>query len=160
MTGDPTKQVAAPTTDLETLILFPVEPQPDYIESSGRWHWPLPPQACFPGCCTSVVTASREWWEYAPSEAKPHPYAEGVRLRDNRWYWAVPSNLGGEGSFALRFATMWNDLLDSPSKHLLRYTNAQRFMYEADKEIADLKRKVEELENPSAHAAAGVTGHD
>jgi hypothetical protein len=36
-----------------------------------------------------VVTASREWWEYAPSEAKPHPLAEGVRLRD-AWYWAIP----------------------------------------------------------------------
>lgn len=67
-----------------------VEPQPDWIESSGRWRWPLPPRACFPGCCTSVVTASREWWEYAPSEAKPHPMAEGVRLRDDIWYWAIP----------------------------------------------------------------------
>ena len=28
------------------------------------------------------------------------------------------------------------------------------------KHIADLQRKIEELENPSAHAAAGVTGHD
>lgn len=66
-----------------------VEPQPGWIESSGRWCWPLPKAACFPGCCTEVVTASREWWEYAPSEAKPHPLAEGVRLRD-AWYWAIP----------------------------------------------------------------------
>jgi hypothetical protein len=72
------------------LRLIRVEPQPDYIESSGRWDWPLPEHARFPGCCTSVCTASREWWEYAPSEAKPHPYAEGVRLRDDVWYWAVP----------------------------------------------------------------------
>lgn len=72
------------------LFLVPVDPQPHYIESSGRWCWPLPPRACFPGCCTEVVTASREWWEYAPSEAKPHPHAEGVRLRDDLWYWAVP----------------------------------------------------------------------
>lgn len=28
------------------------------------------------------------------------------------------------------------------------------------KHIADLQRKIEEIENPSAHAAAGVTGHD
>lgn len=79
------------TADLKSLMLIPVEPQPDYIESSGRWHWPLPERALFPGCCTSVVTASREWWEYAPSEAKPHPFAEGVQLRDDRWYWAVPA---------------------------------------------------------------------
>ena len=72
------------------LKLIPVEPQPDYIESSGRWRWPLPEHAQFPGCCKDVVTASREWWEYAPTEAKPHPMAEGVMLRDNVWYWAVP----------------------------------------------------------------------
>lgn len=70
--------------------LIRVEPQPDYLESSGRWRWPLPPKAIFPNCCTEVVTASREWWEYAPSEAKPHPMAEAVQLRDDVWYWAVP----------------------------------------------------------------------
>lgn len=78
------------------LRLIRVEPQPTYIESSGRWNWPLPQQACFPGCCKSVVTASREWWEYAPSEAKPHPYAEGVRLRDDVWYWTVPMEMPNE----------------------------------------------------------------
>lgn len=72
------------------LILVPVEPQPTYIESSGRWLWPLPKRACVFGCSTNVVTGSREWWEYAPSEAKPHPFAEGVQLRDGVWYWAVP----------------------------------------------------------------------
>lgn len=72
------------------LKLIKVEPQPDWIESSGRWHWPLPDSARFPGCCTFVCTASREWWEYVPSEGKPHPMAEGVRLRD-AWYWAVPN---------------------------------------------------------------------
>ena len=70
--------------------LIPVEPQPNYIESSGRWRWPLPAHARFPDCCTEVVTASREWWEYAPSEAKPHPMAEAIMLRDNIWYWVVP----------------------------------------------------------------------
>lgn len=78
-------------TLLPPLILIPVDPQPTYIESSGRWCWPLPDAARFPGCCTEVVTASREWWEYAPSEAKPHPFAEGVLLRDDKWYWAIPT---------------------------------------------------------------------
>ena len=75
---------------MNELKLVPVEPQPDYIESSGRWRWPLPPQACFPGCSTDVVTASREWWEYAPSEAKPHPMSEAIEMRDGKWYWTVP----------------------------------------------------------------------
>lgn len=73
------------------MLLVPVEPAPTYIESSGRWKWPLPERARFPGCSTDVVTAFREWWEYAPSEAKPHPMAEAVQLRDSRWYWVLPS---------------------------------------------------------------------
>ena len=76
--------------------LIRVEPPPTFIESSGRWKWHLPPQARFPGCCEYVVTASREWWEYVPSEGKPHPMAVGVMLRDEQWYWAVPT----EESFA------------------------------------------------------------
>lgn len=80
--------MTAPSAKERSLVL--VEPQPTYIESSGRWKWELPERARFPGCCTAVVTASREWWEYAPSEAKPHPFAEGVMLRDGIWYWAAP----------------------------------------------------------------------
>jgi len=80
------------TLTSKKLLLVAVEPQPTWIDSSGRWHWSLPERARFPGCCTSVVTASREWWEYAPSEAKPHPMAEGVQLRDNLWYWAIPTD--------------------------------------------------------------------
>ena len=72
------------------LKLIPVEPQPNYIENSGRWIWPLPENAQCEGCSKDVVSASREWWEYVPSEAKPHPMAEAVMLRDNIWYWAVP----------------------------------------------------------------------
>lgn len=74
----------------QKMVLIRVEPQPSFIESSGRWKWPLPKHACFPGCCIDVVTASREWWEYTPSEARPHAMAEGVQLRDEVWYWAVP----------------------------------------------------------------------
>jgi len=73
------------------LRLVRVEPQPTFIESSGRWHWPLKRPHDNGGRCTSVVSASREWWEYVPSGAKPHPFAEGVRLRDDVWYWAIPA---------------------------------------------------------------------
>lgn len=73
------------------LRLVRVDPQPTFIENSGRWHWPLKPPHDNDGRCTSVVTASREWWEYVPSGAKPHPFAEGVRLRDDIWYWAIPA---------------------------------------------------------------------
>jgi hypothetical protein len=71
--------------------LIPVEPQPVFIKGSGRWRWPLPKHACFPGRCIDVVTASREWWEYAPPDAKPHPMSEAIILRDNVWYWTIPA---------------------------------------------------------------------
>lgn len=64
-----------------------VEPQPTWIESSGRWCWPLPAHARFPGCCTEVLTASREWWEYAPSVAFPRGFDRAELRADGRWYW-------------------------------------------------------------------------
>jgi hypothetical protein len=53
-----------------------VMPQPDWIESSGRWRWPVPKSKVV--SCTEVVTASREWWEYLLPEQCS--YATGDRL--------------------------------------------------------------------------------
>lgn len=78
-----------PTTD-ERLMLIPVQPAPEFIEASGRWKWPLKPPHDNDGRCPAVYTASREWWEYAPDAAKPHPWAEATQLRDGKWYWTVP----------------------------------------------------------------------
>lgn len=49
-----------------------VMPQPSWIESSGRWKWPIPKSKVAKGCCTEVVTASREWWEYLLPEQFPY----------------------------------------------------------------------------------------
>lgn len=49
-----------------------ITPLPTYIESSGRWRWPLPKKALHPGCCTEVVSASREWHEYLPDGCSPY----------------------------------------------------------------------------------------
>jgi hypothetical protein len=55
-----------------------IKPQPVLVESSHRWTWPIPANLVRPGCCTSVCTASREWWEYlAPEQWK---YKVGDRL--------------------------------------------------------------------------------
>jgi len=43
-------------------IVRAFKPQPEWIESSGRWRWPIP-KAKQHGC-DAVVTASREWHEY------------------------------------------------------------------------------------------------
>jgi hypothetical protein len=70
----------------EEIKLVKVDPQPTYIKESGRWRWPLPEGARREGCGIEVVSASREWWEYVPSDAKPHPFSEAVMLHDV-WYW-------------------------------------------------------------------------
>lgn len=80
-------------TPEKRLELVLIEPQPEFIEASGRWRWPLNPPNDNAGLCPYVYTASREWWEYVPDAAKPHPWAEAVRLRDDVWYWAVPARV-------------------------------------------------------------------
>lgn len=67
---------------LKTQTRRVVQPQPSWIESSGRWKWPLPKRAHFRGCCTEVVTASREWWEYAPPEALPYRPGDTLWVRE------------------------------------------------------------------------------
>lgn len=115
------------------LRLVRVEPQPTFIESSGRWCWPLPEQARRPGCAWQVVTASREWWEYTPSEAKPHPFAEGVRLRDDVWYWAIPD----EAIASLRQeARCWRALLDAPHLMLVDFEARSCGTFKATKQNA------------------------
>lgn len=83
--------IAKPLPSADPKLLIRVDPQPEFIESSARWSWPLKPPHDNDGRCTQVVSASREWWEYVPSGAKPHPWAEAVRLRDDVWYWAIPA---------------------------------------------------------------------
>lgn len=55
-----------------------LKPQPEYLESSGRWKWSLPPKTRRNVAGGSVVTGSREFWEYAPNGS--FPYAVGDRL--------------------------------------------------------------------------------
>lgn len=54
-----------------------IKPQPSYIESSGRWHWPIPKSKQHG--CDAVVTASREWHEYLLAHQRPW-HAVGDRL--------------------------------------------------------------------------------
>ena len=81
-----------PIVHLERTFI-PVDPQPEYLAITGRWVWPLPEVARFPGRGTHVTTLTREWWEYVPPEAKPHIFAEGVKY-SGVWYWAVPKTGG------------------------------------------------------------------
>jgi hypothetical protein len=56
----------------KTMTRRVIKPQPRFIESSGRWEWPIPTSKIHKGCCTSVVTASREWWEYLMPDQFPY----------------------------------------------------------------------------------------
>lgn len=79
-----------------------VAPQPTHIESSGRWHWPIPADKVHPGCCTSVVTASREWWEYLSPDQMPLSQGDLIGAATVRsvtamywrgaWYWEIKTN--------------------------------------------------------------------
>ena len=65
-----------------------VKPQPHYIESSGRWCWPIPKSKQRAMCCKDVVTASREWWEYLLPEQFPYQPATMLPERPTKagWY--------------------------------------------------------------------------
>jgi len=60
-----------------------VKPQPTFIESSGRWKWPLPKKHNNNGKCPYVVTASREWFEYAPKEAFPYHPGDTLYVKES-----------------------------------------------------------------------------
>lgn len=61
-----------------------IKPQPSYIESSGRWHWPIP-KAKQHGC-DAVVTASREWHEYLLPHQRPwHASGDRLWVKERGW---------------------------------------------------------------------------
>jgi hypothetical protein len=64
-----------------------VKPQPTFIESSGRWRWPLSKRHDNGGKCPAVYTASREWWEYVPCEAYPYGQPGDRLLVRETWAW-------------------------------------------------------------------------
>jgi hypothetical protein len=60
----------------------PCNPQPAYIEQSGRWVWPIPRAKAHKGCCTEVCTASREWWQYLMPDQMPYQPGDIMYVRE------------------------------------------------------------------------------
>jgi hypothetical protein len=73
-----------------------IDPQPTWIESSGRWKYPLKPPHDNDGKCPAVYTASREWWEYLPAGAFPAGCNMAAQKPDGRWFWCFASDRGGK----------------------------------------------------------------
>ena len=64
-----------------------LKPHPEYIESSGRWKWSLPPKTRRNVTGGSVVTGSREFWEYAPNGSFPYAVGDLLWVRENCATW-------------------------------------------------------------------------
>lgn len=77
-----------------------LKPQPDWIESSGRWRWPIPKRAQHPGCSTDCVTASREWYEYMPDDCCPYGKLGDLLWVRETWEEVHPCQID-DGRFSL-----------------------------------------------------------
>jgi hypothetical protein len=61
-----------------------IKPQPTFIESSARWEWRIPKSKIIQ--CETVLTASREWWEYLSPEQMPYKPGDILWVRET---WAA-----------------------------------------------------------------------
>jgi hypothetical protein len=65
-----------------------VNPQPIWVSASCRWcyEYKLHDKKMY------STTATCEWWEYVPSEVKPHPEAKAI-LESDGWYWVYDEDV-------------------------------------------------------------------
>jgi len=89
-----------------------VKPQPTLVESSMRWTWPIPTSKVRKGCCTSVCTASREWWEYLGAEQLPYALGDRLWVRETWGYHGTgwSSNDPENNTFRVKY---WADEVSS-----------------------------------------------
>lgn len=116
--------VRAILEDRKTQTRRVIKPQPKWIESSGRWWWPIPNRALRRGINPgAVVTASREWHEYLPPRCCPYGEpGSSLWVRETRWrnggYVATdPSIMKNEGKIPSIFmpksdCRLWLEVLD------------------------------------------------
>jgi len=57
-----------------------MNPQPYFVESSGRWCWKVPRKGLVAG--DTVCDASRRWWEYLPPNCTPYRPGETVYIKE------------------------------------------------------------------------------
>lgn len=157
-----TEMVQATLDGRKTQTRRVVKPQPDYIESTGRWVWAIPKSKIRTNCCESVCTASREWWEYLMPEQMPYHPGDILYVRET-WRAVDYQHIDGEWSASIQFKDMtigervrWQDGADTiyermgwrPSIHMpkeaarlfLRVT-AVRVERLQDISLADIERE-------------------
>lgn len=111
-----------------------LKPQPNWVASSGRWAWPLPKRALFPGCCTHVCSASREWHEYAPKAAWPFSVGDLLYVREmfmtsidaGGGLWRYAADYDADGVAGMRELQPWRPSIHMPrqaSRMALRVTD-------------------------------------
>ena len=93
-----TPMVQAILDGRKTMTRRVIKPQPNFIQPSGRWVWPIPKSKVHPMCCTEVCTASREWWEYLAKDQFPHNKGDILWVRET-WMYAGTDKRNNPGFY-------------------------------------------------------------
>jgi len=115
-----------------------IKPQPAWINSSGRWCWPIPKTKRHKGCCDEVVTASREWWEYLSSEQLPYQSGDILWVRET-WCHADTTDEIIYKSDNPSLSAKWRPSICMPRKAARLFLRVKNVRVERLQDIAEIE---------------------